>query len=55
MCFLQHMDQIRILNYIELFDIIKQDLNLKFNDITFDNFKDIHVDLAKYQKMFEAG
>ena len=44
-----------ILNYIELFNIIKKDLKLKFNDITFDNFKNIHVGLTKYQEMFETG
>jgi len=44
-----------LLNYIELFDIIKQNLNLSFNDITFNNFKDISVDVSKYQKLFEAG
>ena len=44
-----------LLNYLELFDIIKQNLNLSFNDITFNNFKDISVDVSKYQKLFEAG
>jgi len=44
-----------ILNYIQLFDIIKQDMDLPFNDVTFDNFKNRSVDLSKYQKQFEAG
>lgn len=44
-----------ILNYIELFDIIKQKLKLSFNDITFDNFKNVSVDLSTYQDLFEAG
>lgn len=44
-----------LLNYIELFDIIKKKLDLAFNDITFDNFKDIAVDLSAYQVLFEAG
>lgn len=44
-----------LLNYIELFDIIKQNQNLPFNDVTFDNFKGISVDLSKYLKLFEAG
>jgi len=44
-----------LLNYLQLFDIIKINLGLSFNDITFDNFKNIAVDLSKYQKLFEAG
>ena len=44
-----------LLNYMQLFDIIKKDLNISFNDITFNNFKDISVDVLKYQKLFEAG
>jgi adenylate cyclase class 2 len=44
-----------LLNYLELFDIIKQNLKFSFNDITFNNFKDISVDLSKYLNLFEAG
>ena len=44
-----------ILNYHEIFNIIKEKLNLSFPDVTFSNFKNIKVDLAKYSHLFEAG
>jgi adenylate cyclase class 2 len=44
-----------LLNYLQLFDIIKKDLNLSFSDITFDNFHDIPVNFSRYQKLVEAG
>lgn len=43
-----------ILNYHELFNIIKKELNLSFSDVTFSNFKNIKVDLTKYSYLFEA-
>ena len=33
-----------ILNYIEIFDILKENLNLNFTDISFDNFNKVNVD-----------
>jgi adenylate cyclase, class 2 len=41
-----------ILNYHEIFEIIRQDLNLKFSDITFDNFKNLNIDLQRYMASF---
>lgn len=37
-----------LLNYIELFDILKKPLGLLFTDVTFDNFKNIQIDFSKY-------
>lgn len=37
-----------LLNYIELFDILKKSLGLTFSDITFDNFKNIGTDFSGY-------
>jgi adenylate cyclase class 2 len=42
------------LNYLAIFDIIRQKLNLPFTDITFDNFKKISIDLTKYSHLIEA-
>ncbi len=42
------------LNYLAIFDIIRQKLNLPFTDITFDNFKQISIDLTKYSHLIEA-
>lgn len=44
-----------LLNYLELFAILKQNLNLPFNDITFENFKNVPAELSTYQKLFKAG
>ncbi len=44
-----------LLNYLELFDIIKQNLNLPFSDVTFEKFKKIQVDLASCLHLFVAG
>jgi adenylate cyclase class 2 len=43
-----------ILNYIEIFDTLKENLNLKFNDISFENFDGVNVDLAIYLNMLTA-
>ena len=43
-----------ILNYIEIFDILKENLNLNFNDISFDNFDRVNVDLAIYLNLLTA-
>ena len=42
------------LNYLAIFDIIRQKLNLPFTDITFGNFKKISIDLTKYSHLIEA-
>ena len=42
-------------NYLELFDIIRQELDLKFTDVTFDNFKDVTIDLESYLPLIQAG
>ena len=44
-----------ILSYLDLFNIIKEELNLTFSDVTFSNFKDVKVDFGKYADLFEAG
>lgn len=44
-----------LLNYLTIFDILKQKLNLPFSDITFDNFKNIRFDLAEYLDLFEVN
>jgi len=44
-----------LLNYLALFDILKQKLNLSFHDITFANFKDIRIDFGRYLHLFEGG
>ena len=42
-------------NYLELFDIIRKELDLKFTDVTFDNFKDVAIDLESYLHFIQAG
>jgi len=37
-----------LLNYLELFDILKKILDLSFSDITFENFKNVGGDFSKY-------
>lgn len=37
-----------LLNYLELFDILKKSLDLPFSDITFENFKNIRSDFSAY-------
>lgn len=44
-----------LLNYLELFEIIKNKFNLKIEDLTFKNFKNINVDLAAFLDKLEAG
>jgi adenylate cyclase class 2 len=48
-------DERILLNYLEIFDILRNLLNLQFKDITFDNFKGIDVDAAKLRHYLEAG
>ena len=42
-------------NYLEIFEIIKEKMDLKFTDVTFDNFKDIDVRLQDFTHLIEAG
>lgn len=44
-----------LLNYLEIFDIIKQKSNLPFYDVTFSNFINIRFDLAKYLDLLEVN
>jgi adenylate cyclase class 2 len=44
-----------LLNYYDLFDIIRRDLNLDFSDITFTRFAGIQVDMERYRPQIEAG
>ena len=44
-----------VLNYHELFELVKADLQLPFSDITFANFEGISVDILKLSDQFEAG
>jgi adenylate cyclase class 2 len=43
-----------LLNYLEIFEIIKEKKKLGFKNLTFDNFKNIKVDIADYLKDIEA-
>lgn len=43
-----------LLNYLELFDILKKSLDLSFSDVTFENFKNVGADFSKYFHMIEA-
>ena len=42
-------------NYLEIFEAVKQEFNLSFSDITFDNFKSVNEDMSKFMACFEAG
>ena len=44
-----------LLNYIELFDILKKSLGLPFSDVTFDNFKNIRIDFSRYLNEVKTG
>jgi adenylate cyclase class 2 len=44
-----------LLNYLEIFEIIRQTLSLNFNDLTFKNFEHIRVDMASLLAKLEAG
>ena len=43
-----------VLNYLAIFDIIRQQLDLPYKDVTFDNFKDTQIDLEKYRHLLEV-
>jgi adenylate cyclase class 2 len=44
-----------LLNYLDIFDILKQKCDLDFSDVTFDNYKNIEVHLVDYLNLIEAG
>lgn len=43
-----------LLNYLEIFEIIQREEGLEFTDITFDNFKEVHLDINKYLPLLFA-
>ena len=44
-----------LLNYLEIFQMIRQTLSLSFKDLTFKNFENIRVDMAAFLGNLEAG
>jgi adenylate cyclase class 2 len=44
-----------LINYLAIFDVIKQKSNLPFYDVTFSNFINIRFDLAKYLDLIEVN
>jgi len=44
-----------LLNYLAIFDIIRQKSNLLFYDVTFSNFINIRFDIAKYLDLLEVN
>jgi adenylate cyclase class 2 len=44
-----------LLNYLDIFEIIRQRLSLDFTDLTFKNFENIRVDMASILSLLEAG
>jgi len=44
-----------LLNYLEIFQILRQTLRLNFKDLTFKNFENIRVEMAAFLGEFEAG
>ena len=48
-------EQRSLLNYHELFELVKTEHLLPFADITFSNFEGISVDMRKLRSRFEAG
>jgi adenylate cyclase class 2 len=44
-----------LLNYLAIFDVIKQKTNLPFYDVTFSNFINIRFDLAEYLEHLEVN
>jgi len=41
-------------NYLEIFEILRKKWDLKFTDLTFENFKEIDLDLQDYLHLIEA-
>jgi adenylate cyclase class 2 len=48
-------DQRILLNYLHIFEILQNKLNLNFSDVTFDNFKYVEVDMVDYLDLLIAG
>jgi adenylate cyclase class 2 len=44
-----------LLNYLEIFEIVKREEGLAFTDITFENFETIHLDIGKHLSLLYAG
>ena len=44
-----------LMNYLEIFELLKNKLNLEFSDVTFDNFSRIEVNLADWLALLVAG
>ena len=48
-------DQRILINYLDIFEILQNNLNLNFSDVTFDNFKRIEMDLVDYLELLVVG
>ncbi len=44
-----------LLNYLKMFELIKDKLKLTFSDVTFSNFENVQLDISEYLHLFEAG
>jgi adenylate cyclase class 2 len=44
-----------LLNYLEIFEIIRKKLKLRINDLTFKNFENLNVDMAVFLEKLEVG
>jgi adenylate cyclase class 2 len=44
-----------LMNYLQIFKLLKGRLKLDFNDVTFDNFSSIEVNLTHYLDQLVAG
>ena len=44
-----------IFNYLTIFEIMRKNLNLDFNDLTFNNFETVDVDAGGFLDRLEAG
>lgn len=44
-----------LLNYLEIFELIRKKLNLTFKNLTFKNFETIRIDIAALLNKLEAG
>ena len=48
-------DQRILLNYLQIFEFLKDKLHLEFSDVTFDNFSHVEVNLADWLALLVAG
>jgi len=44
-----------LLNYLEIFETLRQELSFKFKDLTFKNFEGVTIDMAAFLDKLEAG